>query len=98
MNNKSALVWLSFADGLKPEGSQFLGVAIVKADTLAAAVRDTWERGINPGGEVMGFHVPERAADTLGEADIGRLLTKDEANALTARIDAAMFADARAEV
>lgn len=48
------LWWLSFADGARPQGQQFLGVAIVPADDMIAAVRLTHRLGINPGGEVRG--------------------------------------------
>jgi hypothetical protein len=51
--------WLSFCDGNKPAGSQFLGVAVVQiADGgMIGAVRRAHQLGINPGGEVMGFEV-----------------------------------------
>ena len=50
--------WLSFADGNRPKGRQFLGVAIVQAYSFPIAVGVAHMLGINPGGEVMGYPVP----------------------------------------
>lgn len=44
--------WLSFADADLPEGSQFLGVAIVRAATMAHAIQTSHRLGCNPGGSV----------------------------------------------
>lgn len=51
--------WLSFADSERPEGSQFLGVCIVQAKGITSAIRLTHTLGINPGGEVAGFELPD---------------------------------------
>lgn len=53
-----SLWWLSFADPTKPEGSQFLGVAIVEALGPAHAMKKTKDIGINPGGEVAFYGLP----------------------------------------
>jgi hypothetical protein len=72
--------WLSFADVSRPEGQQFLGVAIVEAQTMGEATMKTHRLGINPGGQIMGsqlpesFHVPPEKTD--------RLLGRDEAQVL----------------
>ena len=72
--------WLSFCDTGKPEGSQFLGVAIVQAPTLAAAVTRSHVQGVNPGGQVASMgpipqeYIPGEWRD--------RLLSKDEAEAI----------------
>ena len=92
MGEDARYFWLSFADADKPPGSQFLGVAIVKASSIYAAIREAWRQRCNPGGEVRsldlsegakhdgieGFHIP---ADYMN-----RLLTRDEALALDAWI------------
>lgn len=50
--------WLSFADGDRPKGQQFLGVIVVRALYFELAVARTHELGINPGGEVAGMEIP----------------------------------------
>ncbi len=72
-------VWLSFCDPKKPEGSQFLGVCVVEADSMPLAVTRAWGLGCNPGGEVLGAVFEwERIPETW----LNRLLTKAEATAL----------------
>ena len=46
------LFWLSFADPGRPEGTQFLGVAIIQGSTLAAAITRSHLLKVNPGGQV----------------------------------------------
>lgn len=50
--------WLSFADGDRPAGQQFLGVAVVRAPGFGLAVMRAHELKINPGGEVSGQLIP----------------------------------------
>lgn len=50
--------WLSFADGALPEGTQFLGVVIVRAPNFIMAVQLAHLMKINPGGEVKGLPIP----------------------------------------
>jgi hypothetical protein len=71
------LWWLSFCDPDLPEGSQFLGAAIVQAPTLAAAITRSHVAGCNPGGEVQ--VAGPLAVDSIGPEWRDRLLTKDEA-------------------
>lgn len=59
------LLWLSFCDGERPQGTQFLGVAIVEVpyrgdveETVRAGITKTHRLGINPGGEVLTFEIP----------------------------------------
>lgn len=66
--------WLSFADGRRARGDQFLGGVYVRADNMIAAVNAAHRLGINPGGEVQGVdldHVPPADAQN-------RLLSKDD--------------------
>lgn len=74
------LWWLSFADPDAPEGTQFLGVAIVQAPTFPAAVTRSHVLTVNPGGEVacMG-PIPH---EYVGPQWRDRLLTKAEAEAI----------------
>jgi hypothetical protein len=52
------LWWLSFVDPHRPEGTRFLGVALVEAETMADALRRAWSSGCNPGGEVEAYELP----------------------------------------
>jgi len=53
------LWYFSFADGSRPKGSQFLGVAVVEAPDEVSAARETWRQGCNPGGGVVFVEIPE---------------------------------------
>ena len=71
------LWYLSFCDPDAPEGSQFLGVAIVEAPTFLAAVTRSHVLGCNPGGQVASMGpIP---AEGIAEEWRDRLLSKDEA-------------------
>lgn len=58
LENAERLWWLSFADA-----DGFRGVVIVRAHGLISAVRLTHQLGVNPGGEVAGSWVDERALE-----------------------------------
>ena len=51
------LFWLSFADGSKPKGTQFLGACVVEAPSFADAIQVAWAHGCNPGGECLGREI-----------------------------------------
>lgn len=55
--NRPRILWLSFCDPDKPEGSQFLGVVITEALGFLHAIHKTWALGINPGGEVLSTEI-----------------------------------------
>lgn len=76
--------WLSFADGNLPEGQQFLGVAIVRGSNIAEAAIAAHARGINPGGEVLGFGVPEEI--DIPDKWTNCLLDRETAEALDAEL------------
>lgn len=60
--------WLSFADGDRPAGDQFLGVCVVRGRDMREAVSRAWKLGCNPGGQVLGIPFsgrPEIAAGKL---------------------------------
>lgn len=68
---------LSFAN---VEG--FLGGAVVYASDVSDAADKAWDMGINPGGEVLAFPIPE--AFTIPDRFQKKLLTRDECNELDA--------------
>jgi hypothetical protein len=74
--------WLSFADGSRPTGTQFLGAVIVEAPDLALAIGITHMLGINPGGEVMGAPLPGESA--IHESWLDVLLSRAEIEAAEA--------------
>ena len=90
--------WMSFADPDLPEGSRFLGVAIVQVPHVAAALTRSHRLGINPGGEVQLAMVPEDLLWAIKPREFDRRLDASEAKALSARMDrcrASMCAAAR---
>lgn len=68
------LFYMSFADGERPRGSQFLGGLLIPAKTFTGALRASHDTGVNPGGEVRVLLVTK----TIDPKWIGRLLTKAE--------------------
>lgn len=74
--------WLSFASE-----TDCLGVVIIQAPTflLAAATAGLWR--INPGGECVGFPVPEDLDKLIPATHRNRLLTKAEAQELDALVE-----------
>lgn len=81
------LWWLSFCDASRPEGSQFLGAAIVSGPDIAFACMNAHALGCNPGGEVMGVQIPEGCK--VAAKWHGRLLNREECAALDAELMAA---------
>lgn len=73
--NDLGMWWLSFADGTKPKGFQFLGVVIVEAYGFTDAIQKSHDLGINPGGEVQGSRVDPMPDDFPAEK-LNRLLSK----------------------
>lgn len=57
MNPDLTLFWLSFADGTRPTGTQFLGVVIIRDSDFVEAVKAAHRLGANPGGEVKGTEI-----------------------------------------
>jgi len=68
--------WLSFA---ADQEDGFLGVAVVDADDFIGAVVTAHAKGINPGGEVLGFDLPDTAS--IPEHFKNRLLSREDADA-----------------
>lgn len=75
------LMWLSFCDPDKPEGTQFIGACIVECsapDDIAGAVRSAWAHGCNPGGEAMGYPIPSERSHEVPKHLRNRLMGKQE--------------------
>lgn len=79
------LWWLSFCDPEKPEGQRFLGIAIVRAPGFVTATQVAHQSGCDPGGECRGFCIDETGEKYVKPEEIGRLLTRAEAEAIDAR-------------
>lgn len=77
--------WLSFCEGTKPKGSQFLGACIVPGLTMGLACQEAHRLGCNPGGEVAGFAIPQSRRHLVRDEDIGKLFSREECEALGAR-------------
>lgn len=72
------MFWLSFADPDMPKGSQFLGVAIVRASNPEEAIKECWKMKINPGGQVAFMEIElDKYKDVPIEA-INKLLSMAE--------------------
>ena len=72
--SKKCCFWLSFCDANKPNGQQFLGVAIVFARDIIEAAKYARLLGINPGGEVLAV---ETDPNDIAPEHFNKLLTKD---------------------
>lgn len=82
----NCVVWLSFCDGDRPAGDQFLGACIVRIHATDEPRHDTreaiqaaWRLGCNPGGEcrlIGGWDFPDTSI--IPEEWIGRLLTREK--------------------
>jgi len=71
--------YLSFCDTERPKGEQFLGGCYVPGSDLEAAITNSWEMKINPGGEVAVIGpIPEEIVDRLPPERRCKLLTKEE--------------------
>ena len=69
--------WLSFADGERPRGQQYLGAVIVEAEGFATAITYAHQRGVNPGGGVKCIELPP-APGGFWDDWKDRLLTPEE--------------------
>jgi hypothetical protein len=77
--------WLSFVDPELPRGRRNLGVALVEGENILAAIPEAHRLGCNPGGEVLGFLVPEDVDVRIGPQWRNRLLTSSEAETVKNR-------------
>jgi len=69
-----ALWYLSFASM-----TEFLGATVVAADDVDGAWIEATTRGLNPGGEVVIFRVPEHLHDEPDiQLGLNRLMRRDE--------------------
>lgn len=51
--------WLSFVDNERESGDRFLGASIVRANGAITATQMAYDKGCNPGGEVLVVQLPE---------------------------------------
>lgn len=68
--------WISFADPDRPPGAQFLGAAIVDADSMRDALPRAYTWGCNPGGQAT---IVALGAWVSPEVPCHRLLGREEA-------------------
>lgn len=68
------LFYMSFADGTRPKGTQFLGGLFIRAKSFTGALQASHQRGLNPGGEVQVVVVKK----SIEEKWIGRLMSRAE--------------------
>ncbi len=68
------LFYMSFADGTRPRGTQFLGGLFIRAKSLTGALQASHQQGLNPGGEVQATIVKA----PIEEKWIGRLMSRAE--------------------
>jgi hypothetical protein len=74
-----SFIWMSFCDPNKPKGQQFLGVIITQSLGLTHAIKETHERGINPGGEIQSYIFPPGLL--VDVKYLNRLMQKEELEA-----------------
>lgn len=78
--------WISFAHRRDPEVQgdvdRFLGVAIVQGAVFLEAASRTQRLKINPGGETVGYVVPEQYLPAMPDYMRNRLLTRAECDAI----------------
>lgn len=66
--------WLSFCDPERPVGEQFLGVVVTKACGFLNAVKKAHELGINPGGGVKSWEIPEELINEEWKEKLEKML------------------------
>ena len=69
--------WLSFVD---EDTGEFLGVVIIAGNSLESALRASWRLKLNPGGEALGYPIPDQFVPPAKHRN--RLLEKHEAKEL----------------
>ncbi len=73
--------WLSFCDQELPRGEQFLGALLIEANGMEDAMLRSHALGLNPGGEILGFQVPEEYEYRIDKSVTYRLLSRAECDA-----------------
>jgi hypothetical protein len=74
--------WMSFVDKNKPKGSKFLGALIIKAENKYDVLVKSWTLGLNPGGDVQFYKIPEEYESRIPAEWIEtRILNKEEIDA-----------------
>jgi hypothetical protein len=92
--NPTLTWWLSFADGKRPKGEQFLGVVIVDGchGIVHARMEMTFHGVSSPGGEIQGFGFdptmgPPDQVTALAKLPRLTLLSKDDLEAAGMELD-----------
>jgi hypothetical protein len=70
--------WMSFCDPARPKGSKFLGALLIEAADSDDALMRSHLLGLNPGGEVVSFEVPQEYVARIEPAMTYRLLSRAE--------------------
>lgn len=72
------LFWLSFCDRSLPAGEQFIGVCLVRANSLGHALEEAWLRKCNPGGEVLASRITKEGEGRLVSLPLNTLLSAEQ--------------------
>lgn len=78
------LMWLSFAC---EDTGNFNGVVMTEADDIIEGVIKTHVFNINPGGQVLGFRIPDRVIPHIPTSSLDLLLNKEMAQEIANMID-----------
>ncbi len=70
--------WLSFCDTERPEGTQFLGAALVRARNAATAMLEAHAQGCNPGGSIAMWEIPDEVPVAECPEWVNRLMSREE--------------------
>jgi hypothetical protein len=82
--------WLAFSDPRREPGHRDLGVAIIKARNVEAALHELYRLKIDPTGQ--GFGVPDGVDVAAVEGRLGLYIPEDKANRLLTPEEARKFA------
>lgn len=75
--------WMSFCDAEKPDGSKFIGVALVEATSWQEALTVSHMTGCNPGGEIKFIEIedediPPHMQGPMSVAPRNTLMNRDD--------------------
>jgi hypothetical protein len=74
--------WMSFVDPHGTPGERFLGGLLIEADDIEQAIKQSWRRKLNPGGEIAFFEVPIEYEYRIDASITYRLLSRAECEAI----------------
>jgi hypothetical protein len=70
--------WLSFCDPELPEGQQFIGGCLIEAEDVNDAVKKSWRRKCNPGGEIAIVEITAKYESNIGKFKLNHLYSQQE--------------------